>query len=172
MEDRYGSLWADRYGAFPRERVKATWAADLADLSREEITRGVHACRDLRFPPTLPEFRALCRPPIDYEAAYLEAVEQMRRREHGEDTWSMPAIYWAAITLEEDLRANPYSSVKGRWRRALDEAMEGVRSGKLPARVPVRRDALPPPGRCSVPPEVAKERIAALKAMLAKETAA
>lgn len=64
MEDRYGSLWADRYGAFPRDRVKRTWGSDLADMSRDELARGAEACRDRRYPPTLPEFRALCRKEI------------------------------------------------------------------------------------------------------------
>jgi hypothetical protein len=171
MEDRYGSMWADRYGAFPRERVKATWAADLADMSREEIARGVHACRDLRFPPTLAEFRLLCRPPIDYESAFLEAVEQMRKRQHGGDTWSHPAIYWASAKLGCDLQAHPYQAIKGRWRALLDEAIDDVRSGKLPKDVPIRRDALPAPGQCSVPLDEAKSRIAGIKAMMAKKIA-
>lgn len=54
MEDRYGDLWANRYGAFPLERVKRSWADDLGDLSRDELARGVDACRS-QLPPTLPE---------------------------------------------------------------------------------------------------------------------
>ena len=46
MEDRYGDLWANRYGAFPRDRVKRSWGEDLADLSPDEIVRG--ACYPLR----------------------------------------------------------------------------------------------------------------------------
>ena len=169
MEDRYGSLWADRYGAFPRERVKATWVGDLADLSRDELTRGTAACRDRKFPPTLPEFRELCRPAIDYERAFIEAVEQMRRRERGEDAWSTPAVFWAAVKLGGDLRANPYPAIKGRWQSALDDAMAGIRSGALPGEIPPRREALPPPGQTTVPPEVARQRIAAMRDSLARK---
>lgn len=171
MEDRYGALWADRYGAFPRERVKRSWAEDLADLTRDELARGVSACRDRKFPPTLPEFRELCRPALDYERAFLEAVEQMRRRETGADTWSTPAVFWAAVKLGGDLRAHPYAAIKGRWQAALDGAIEGIRTGKLPGDVPQRREALPAPGQCSVPPEVAKQRLAGIRDMLAQKMA-
>ncbi len=167
MEDRYGSLWADRYGAFPRSRVMRSWAEDLADMSRDELARGVSACRDRKFPPTLPEFRELCRPALDYERAFLEAVEQMRKRETGADTWSTPAVYWAAVKVGQDLRAHPYAMVKGRWAAALDEAIDAVRTGKLTNEIPPRHEALPTPGQCSVPPEVAKQRLARIRDMLA-----
>lgn len=169
MEDRYGDLWATRYGSFPRARVKQTWAEDLGDLTGEEVARGVAACRSAKFPPTLPEFRALCRPALDYERAFIEAVEQMRKRETGGDNWSIAAVYWAAVKLGSDLSAHPYPSIKGRWMAALDEAIEGIRTGKLPADVPQRREALPAPGQCSVPPEVAKQRIASIRDMLTRK---
>lgn len=171
MEDRYGALWADRYGAFPRERVKRSWAEDLADLTRDELARGVSATRDRKFPPTLPEFRELCRPALDYERAFIEAIEQMRRRETGADTWSTPAAYWAAVKVGGDLRAYPYAAIKGRWAAALDEAIEEIRTGKLPNETPPRREALPAPGQCSVPPEVAKQRLAGIRDMLAAKMA-
>jgi len=111
----------------------------------------------------------LCRPALDYERAFLEAVEQMRKRETGDDRWSTPAIYWAAVKLGSDLSAYPYQSIKGRWQAALDEAIEAIRTGKLPAEVPKRREALPAPGQCIVPPEVAKQRIAAIRDMLTRK---
>lgn len=172
MEDRYGAMWADRYGAFPRERVKTTWADDLADMTRDELARGVSACRDRKFPPTLPEFRALCRPALDYERAFIEAVEQMRKHERGEGTWSNPAVYWAGAKLGGDLRAYPYAAIKCRWQAALDGAIEGIRTGKLPNEVPQYREVLPAPGKCSVPPEVAKQRLAEIRAKLAAKIAA
>lgn len=166
MEDRYGSLWADRYGSFPRDRVKRTWAKDLADLSRDELVRGVAACRDAKFPPTLAEFRAMCRPTLDYERAFLEAVEQMRRRESGKDAWSAPAVYWAAARIGKDVQASAYAAIKARWHAALDEAMADIRKGALPAEVPQRREALPAPGRISVPKDEQQRRIAGLRGAL------
>ena len=83
MEDRYGDLWAQRFGGVPKDRLMRTWAEDLSDLSGEEIAYGLRACRDHKFVPSLPDFRALCRPPIDFDGALLEAIEQMARRESG-----------------------------------------------------------------------------------------
>ena len=85
MEDRYGDLWAQRFGGVPKDRLMRTWAEDLSDLSGEEIACGLRACRDHKFVPSLPDFRALCRPPIDFDGALLEAIEQMARRESGRD---------------------------------------------------------------------------------------
>ena len=40
------------------------WAIDLGDLSMEEIEHGLNAVRNSgsTFPPSLPEFREMCRP--------------------------------------------------------------------------------------------------------------
>jgi hypothetical protein len=154
------------------EAVKRVWAEELADFTKEELAAGLDACRQLEWPPTLPAFMKLCRPPLDYERAFFEAVEQMRLREAGQDRWSSPAVYWAAAKLGADLSAHPYDAIKNRWNAALDEAIEGVRSGKLPGEVPKRMDALPAPGKCSVPPEIARQRIAEIRQMLAAKMAA
>lgn len=166
MEDRYGSLWVDRYGAFPRPRVMQTWGSDLADMSREELARGVDACRDRRFPPSLPEFRELCRPAIDYERAFIEAVEQQRLRESGKDAWSSPVIYWAAASIGNDLHNHHYGAVSKRWAAAMDKARDRIKSRELPNEVPARREALPAHGKQSVSQEQAAENIARMKAML------
>ena len=52
------------------------------------------------WPPTLPEFCALCRPPaqtVNHEAAFYEAIRGIEHRQRGEvGQWSNRAIYWAA----------------------------------------------------------------------------
>lgn len=61
---RYGHLWTDRYanlGVTPQE-IEDEWATELGGFSAEEIKRGLDACRNNKFPPTLPEFISLCRP--------------------------------------------------------------------------------------------------------------
>lgn len=168
MEDRYGAIWADRYGAFPRARVMQTWGRDLADMNREELARGVESCRDRRYPPTLPEFRELCRPAIDYERAFIEAVEQQHLREIGKDAWSSPAIFWAASSIGNDLKNHHYGAISKRWASAMDKARDRIKAGELPNEVPVRREALPAPGRNVVSQEQAAENIAKLKAMIAE----
>jgi hypothetical protein len=162
MEDRYGDLWAQRYGAFPRERVKRSWADDLSEMSGEEIARGVVACRDLKFPPTLPEFRALCRPPVDPEAAFFEAAEQLSKRATGKDRWSHRAIFWACVALgQRDILTGTWGSLKARWTRLL--AAELAR-GEWPE-IPPRLVSLPAQKR-GISPEAAKERWEQIKKTL------
>lgn len=121
-----------------------TWAEDLADLSREELARGVSACRDQKFPPTLPEFRALCRPPIDYQAALIEAVEQMARRDTGCDQWSHPAIYWAAVKIGAyDLSRKTLRDLDAEWRKGFGDQLALGQWPEIPERLP----ALPAPGQ-------------------------
>lgn len=64
MAEIYGHRWVSAYG--PRDEHN-TWAIGLAGFSAEEIGNGLRACvqRADGWPPTLPEFRALCRPPKD-----------------------------------------------------------------------------------------------------------
>lgn len=148
MEDRYGDQWASRYGAFPRSRVMKTWAEDLSDLTPEEFILGCQASKSLKFPPTLPDFRALCRPPIDFESAFIEAVQQMAARETGKDRWSKPAIFWAAVTIGSfDLRNGSWATLEKRWRKVFQAELDKgewqpvpVRAIALPAPVPTVKD--------------------------------
>ncbi len=112
------------------------------------------------------------RSAIDYERAYVEAVEQMSRRDRGSDHWRLPALFWAACKLGRDLLAYPYRAIEVRWRVALDEAIADVRRGKLPGTVPPRREAPPASGNIVVPPEVAKQRLANIREMLAHKDSA
>lgn len=145
----YGARFADMWGGLRQDAVKAVWAEDLADLTTEEVARGVDLCRSAKFPPTLPEFRAMCRPPVDAEAAFVEAVTQMALREQGIDRWSHPAIFWAATTVGSfDLRNASWSAIKARWARLLQAEFA---KGEWPD-VPARRDALPAPGQTVADP--------------------
>lgn len=63
FEDWYGAKWAAQYGAFPRERVKRSWAEELGgfDGAGVVIGKALEAQKGNPFPPTLPEFLLLCR---------------------------------------------------------------------------------------------------------------
>lgn len=163
----YGARFADLWRGADIEHVKRVWAEELSDYTRDEIARGVAACRSRDWPPTLPEFLKLCRPAMDYERAFIEAVEQMHKRGSGADRWSSPAVYWAAAELGKDLSVYPYAHIAKRWQAALDEAGSRVASGDLPAEIPPRREALPAPADVTVPPEVARKRIRAMLDSLA-----
>ncbi len=66
----YGHRFATAYGesALNAEGqltdVAQTWAAGLAGITGEQLAVGLRACikREDTWPPTLPEFRALCAP--------------------------------------------------------------------------------------------------------------
>lgn len=77
LEDFYGSKWATQYGAFPRERVKATWAEELAGFADkpEALAAALDAQKFSPFPPTLPEFLNLCRNAASRTGPTLMALE-------------------------------------------------------------------------------------------------
>lgn len=95
MAGYYGARLADAWrGADPRT-VKAVWAKKLATLTPAQITRGIEQLEQCKFPPTLPEFVALCkqavpqahllklpapRPTPEQRAAALHRVAQFKRQ--------------------------------------------------------------------------------------------
>lgn len=56
----YGHRWVSSFG----EKDDGTWCRGLGDISVDELRHGLDAClkNENPWPPTLPEFRALCRP--------------------------------------------------------------------------------------------------------------
>lgn len=168
LEIKYPRLWRQ---SFDGPRSVQTWKEVWAEtFEREGITpadvkAGLDNVTRLYpdFPPTEGQFLRCCRPPVDYEAAFCEAANQLRLREDGLDKWSHPAIYWASVTIGAfDMRNASYPAIKGRWIAALDAAL----ANRPYVEVPPPRVALPAPGKCSVPPEEAKRRIAELRAKL------
>ena len=160
LSARYGTLFADRYAGVPQDVLLAEWGAELAGFTGDDIRRGLDGCRDLKFPPTLPEFMALCRPPIEPHSAYMEAVRNMRERDFGKNPdWSHPAIYWAAVEVTYyDMRQSTYSAIKGRWERALADQLHQRTWAPIPQALP----ALPPPTKGSGPSPAVRERLAGL----------
>lgn len=63
FEDWYGAKWAAQYGSFPRERVKATWAEELAGFASipGAIADALTVQKADEWPPTLPKFLQVCR---------------------------------------------------------------------------------------------------------------
>jgi hypothetical protein len=152
---RYGSLFADRFGAVPHKLLVEEWGSELAGYTGAEIKRGLDGLRGCKFPPTLPEFAELCRPGIDVQAAFIEAQNNMGQRERGGNPdWSHPAIYWAAVEYGTyDLRHASFSpGPQTKWARLLREQLE--RGAWEP--IPEALMALPAPKDAHVmPPEVA-----------------
>lgn len=169
MAALYGARFVDAYRGTSPEALRAVWRHELQGYTGDELARGLAGCKLLKFPPTLPEFLALCRPPIEPEAAFYEACEQLKRRaDDGSDEWSHPAVFHAACALSFELgQGMPYAPLRTRWAYALTLAQRDVESGRLVAEVPPRPLALPKPepapfepGR-PIPAGI-RERIAAL----------
>jgi len=141
----YGASFADMWKGCDLKEVKAVWAEYLGRFSREELAAGLERClAEKEWPPKLPEFMKLCRPPVDFQSALIEAVEQMGRRESGGDRWSHPAIYWAAVRIGAyDLSRRTLRDLEPEWKKALSDEMA---RGKWPE-IPERRPALPAPGQ-------------------------
>lgn len=154
MENFYLSKWVDSFGSIPRERVKQAWAEELYGYSAQEIKAGLEACRTKAWPPSLPEFLLLCRPVIDSRTEWAEACEQMRIRLEGkgEDRWSRPEVYWAAVAVGwYDLNSTAWEQIKTRWSNALASAKTDP--------IPEYRAALPAPGKTTVTREQAADRL-------------
>lgn len=149
----FGRKFLDQWRGADASALKTYWAQHLALMTGDELARGKSALQALDWPPTLPEFVKLCRPPIAPVAAYHQALSAMACRDRGETGhWPHPAVYWAAVAVgAHDLRSQPYHLLQFRWEAALTEEFA---KGHWPP-VPAPAVALPPPrGRRPMPPSV------------------
>ena len=141
----YGAKFAQQWqGLSPRE-LREAWDKHLADMTEREVRAGLVACLSREWPPSLPEFLKLCRPWMNPEVAFHDAVVGMAARRRGEmGVWFHPAIYWAAVTVgTHDILNATYGHIKGRWDRAFTDE---IAKGQWPD-VPPVREALPAPGK-------------------------
>src|SRR5690606_12269730 len=95
---------------------------DEEGITPAEIKTGLVNCRRLfDWPPSLTEFMRACRPGLDPETAFHEAVRGLICRQKGErGTWSHPAIYHAAVDVgQHDVLNCTYGAVKARWEKCL-----------------------------------------------------
>lgn len=149
------------------ENAKHVWSEELAGFTPEEIKRGLSA--QYSYMPDCDKFKIACRPTIDLEQAFCEAVEQMHKRKDGKDEWSSAAIYWAAVELGNDLNNFPYQSIKGRWKAAFDKVKEKIASGGLPNEVPQRLVSIPAPGKTTISKEEAQKRFEEVRKVLERK---
>jgi hypothetical protein len=157
----YGRKFADQWEKADMDKLIAHWAVELAGYSGTELKRGLDALSTRDWPPTLPEFKKLCRRPLDPMHAYYEAVAGVQARalsEYGK--WSHPAIYWAAMPMAFDLGSQTFSQIRPRWEAALQEQMD---RGEWPE-IPQPMVALPAPGKSRTSREEASQRLRALGA--------
>lgn len=157
----YGKKFTDQWGATSTDELVEHWAQELAGYLPLEIARGIKALETKDWPPTLPEFKKLCRSPLDPVKAYYEAVAGVQARAAGEyGKWSHPAVYWAAMPLAFDLGSMTFSAIKPRWEAALDEQ---VARGEW-EEIPQPMLALAAPGKSMPSRQQAAEMLRKLKA--------
>ncbi|MGF6116681.1 hypothetical protein ABIE30_000651 [Janthinobacterium lividum] len=162
MAFSYGVKFADQWKGIDPDGIKRHWAQKLFVLTTAELTRGVERLDTRAWPPTLPEFLALCRPPIDPSVAFHEALEQGALRDRGEpNVWSSPAVFWAWRKLGAfDCAHSTYAMLRPRWEAALAAELEREVIEPVPAQDPV---ALPAPGKTMMSSRKAQQLIGAFK---------
>ncbi|MPS30514.1 MAG: hypothetical protein E2576_14380 [Alcaligenaceae bacterium] len=141
--DNWKDAWEE---GFVRENIQPREVADA--LTRLPVG----------WPPGLPDFLVLCRPAMDAEAAFHEAVAGMSARAQGErGNWSHQAVYWAAVRIgRADILAHAYPVLRARWENALRDIMSQGKWRDIPDADPV---ALPAPGRTVAGREECERRV-------------
>ncbi len=125
LNGQFGAKMADLYGGAAPDAVQEQWAWGLAGFSPEEILRGLAEARTRRFAPNIGEFAQMCRPCLDPEMAWLEAVEGLQARERGDvGVWTHPAVYRAASRMAYEVRTFGFSmAMRKRWERTLKQEL-------------------------------------------------
>jgi len=164
MSFAYGARFADMWAGVNATEMKEYWAERLGGLSRSELATGYRMLETRDRPPTLPEFIKLCRPNLDPELAFHEALEQGVKRERfnpsDPDVWSHPAIYWAWVKVGAFAMTHQgYEVLRPRWVEALRQYAEEPNL----APVPVKRQELPAPGKARLHPDRARKLLSQLK---------
>lgn len=134
MQALYGAKFAQQWAGTQPARLAEIWAEELAGMSGDELVRGLEICRSKPWPPTLPEFIGFCRPSLDPETAFREAVSGVTERASGRmGTWSHPAVYWAAVRVgAHDLLSNGWQVLRNRWENALRDILTQGRWNQIP----------------------------------------
>lgn len=163
MAQIYGHRWTAPHGESPDAESSSagTWAKGLAGITPRQLGAGLEACivRADPWPPTLPEFRALC--------LGIPALIEVRREI---DTPDAPRSGFAVLVWSL-IDSHAYRRAEGKTAdrllgEAYDEARARVMRGEA---VPAPYVPLPPPeARPVVPakPEVVAARLAEARAIL------
>lgn len=125
MDGLYPGKWKSN---FVGEAAMSNWEQAWAEAFDEEgivpvdVALGIQNSRRMYdWPPSLTEFLRACRPYLEPDVAFFEAVRGMQARERGErGEWSHPAIFHAAAAVGRfDLLNQAYQQMEGRWKKAL-----------------------------------------------------
>ncbi len=140
---RFLDQWPGEEGVLSAKRA---WSQALGSITGEEIAKALVMCQTRHtWPPSLPEFVVLCRPYLEPERAYREAVKLLALPAE-QRKWSHPAIYWTVSVFGTfELERSTWEKAKTRWTQLLTEIIaDAVQDGELPA-IPVPVTSLPAP---------------------------
>ena len=160
----YGHRWTSSYG----ETDDGTWLKALQALTPAQVGWGLSRCATHRadgWPPTLPEFRALCTPTAEdlglppLDTAYREAA--LADRDH---RWSHPAVFAAAQAAGLfELRTFPESKSRPLFERAYEIVTRRILAGEqFDTPIPKGLEKQATPARR----EVAEAALAAMRTLL------
>lgn len=123
----YGNLIADRWGE-NTNNAKEIWRDDLSGLTLKQLKTGMELCRDsCKFPPTLPEFRALCLG----SGAKIDAEEQWKICLSR--NYTCAAQYWAVQKFGyPEFHALSWDRARFKFPAIIRDMMIAERDGTLP----------------------------------------
>lgn len=162
MGDVYGHRWGSSYGADPDGRTARTWAKGLADIHPGQLAVGIRACVKAAdgWPPSLPEFRALC---LSIPALHAVRGELLSR---GSERTPFGLLVWQHLDTYRWRHADAREADRI-LREAYDAAKQHVMGGgalpKMPAGA-IEQQAAEPPKPAD--PEKVRQHLAELAAIL------
>lgn len=149
MSGTYPNRWrANFQGENAIQEWEEAWAAafDAEGITPTDIALGIKNCtRMFDWPPSLPEFLKACRPHLEPNVAFFEAMRGMQARSAGKTgDWSHPAVFYAALVVGQyEMMNQSYPQLKARWEKAFSEQLA---LGQWPE-IPPAVEALPAPAR-------------------------
>lgn len=156
--ERLQALYGARFSALRNGSApptwKTTWGVGLSGYTAEELLRGLDACKTRPTPPTLPEFRSLCRSVLEnhgnssgagnMETCYREAPSQHANNASSKNLLWAERIFerhaQGEYNIEVGLRAA--EAVLGRPRPKVLRASEPTAPGvaNAPGFIPLERE--------------------------------
>lgn len=137
MAARYGHAWVSQYSAKPNGTAAAEWRATLSGLTREQVQHGFRAdvLRGEAWPPSSPQFRALCLGIPTFGAVVHEIGSSAPRT-------GFAALVWSYVDVYAFARADARDADR-MIRVAYDLAREDVMRGATVPQVPEQALASP-----------------------------
>lgn len=166
-------LWARDHAD---EKARYAWAIALktAKVTPAQVRVGLAKASQLKAPPTVGEFIAMCRPHLPDAGAALQEAAAWWRGDPAGDAWSHPTVGVAAAEIGPwPVKNLTQREMEHRWRAAYDRAQARFFAGEtlqppaLRLLTEDRGQTLPGP-RSPLSPET-RAKIAALRAEMGLE---